>query len=121
MGRLFRDGHLLVPSDDGPVRERRSLAFAGIVIVALVRVGRAASVLAEPEVALDGVPAADAEGGRCSTSCAMRSRAPSPAFRRDRRRDGELVREAVRRAVRSAVERRLGQAADRQGAGERGR
>ena len=40
VGRLFRDGSLLVPSEDGPVRERRSLAFAGIVIVALARSGR---------------------------------------------------------------------------------
>ena len=40
VGRLFRDGHLLVPSDDGPVRERRTLAFAGIVVVALARSGR---------------------------------------------------------------------------------
>ena len=39
---------------------------------------------------------------------------------RERRRDGEMVREAVRRAVRSAVERRLGQAADRQGAADAG-
>ncbi len=79
VGRLFRDGDLLVPSDDGPVRERRSLAFAGVVVVALVRSGRG-EVVADAEIALDGVPTADAEGGRWSTSCARRSRAPSPAF-----------------------------------------
>ena len=43
-----------------------------------------------------------------ATSCAMRWRAPSPAFPRDRRKDGEMVREAVRRAVRSAVEHAWG-------------
>ena len=39
VGRLFRDGSLLVPSEDGPVRERRALAFAGVVVVALAHVG----------------------------------------------------------------------------------
>ena len=82
VGRLFRDGQLMVPGEDGPVRERRSLAFAGIVMVALARSGRG-DVLAEAEIALDGVPAADAEG--------------RPMI--------DIVREAVRRAVRSAVER----------------
>ena len=81
VGRLFRDGDLLVPSDDGPVRERRSLAFAGIVVVALARSG-AGEVVADAEIALDGVPTLPTpRAGRCSTSCAMRSTAPSPAFR----------------------------------------
>ena len=43
VGRLFRDGNLLVSADEGPVRERRSLAYAGIVIVALARSARATS------------------------------------------------------------------------------
>ena len=59
IGRLFRDGNLLVPSDEGPVRERRSLAYAGIVIVALaVGPGRGARPTARS----------------CSTAC----RRPTP-------------------------------------------
>ncbi len=103
VGRLFRDGDLLVPSDEGPVRERRSLAFAGAVFVALVRSGRG-EVSAEAEIALDGVPAADAEGRPMVDIVRSAVEGTIASIPRERRRDGELVREAVRRAVRSAVE-----------------
>jgi ribonuclease J len=103
VGRLFRDGQLLVPSDDGPVRERRSLAFAGVVIVALVRSGRG-EVVADAEIALDGVPTVDAQGRPMVDIVREAIEGTIASIPRDRRRDGELVREAVRRAVRSAVE-----------------
>src|SRR5262249_32605096 len=61
VGRIFRDGHLLIPSEEGPVRERRSLAFAGIVVVALPQSARD-GIVPDPEVVLDGVPVRDAEG-----------------------------------------------------------
>jgi ribonuclease J len=107
VGRLFRDGDLLVPSDDGPVRERRSLAVAGVVIVALVRSGKG-EVAADAEVALDGVPAADAQGRPMVDIVRDAIEGTIASIARDRRRDGELVREAVRRAVRSGVERAWG-------------
>ena len=103
VGRLFRDGALLVPSDDGPVRERRSLAYAGIVVVVLVRAGRG-EVTPEATITLDGVPAADAEGRPMGDLVRDTVEGTITGIPRDRRRDGELVREAVRRAVRSAVE-----------------
>jgi ribonuclease J len=103
VGRLFRDGNLLVPSEDGPVRERRSLAFAGIVVVALVRSGRG-EIATEAEVALDGVPAADADGQPMADIVRRAVEGAIVGIPRDRRKNGELVREAVRRAVRAAVE-----------------
>jgi ribonuclease J len=106
VGRLFRDGQLLVPSEDGPVRERRSLAFAGIVIVALARSGR--GEIAEAEIVLDGVPEADADGRKMVDIVRDAVEGTIASIPRDRRKDGELVREAVRRAVRSAVEQAWG-------------
>ncbi len=103
VGRLFRDGRLLVGSADGPVRERRSLAFAGVVIVSFVLSGRG-EVLAQPEVMLDGVPAADAEGRTMTDIVLDTVETTIDSIQPNRRRDKELVREAVRRAVRSAVE-----------------
>jgi ribonuclease J len=103
VGRLFRDGRLLVPSREGPVRERRALAFAGIVIVGIALSGRG-ELLADPEVALDGVPAADVTGRSMqdivldAVDGTLRSIPPN------RRKDAGTVREALRRAVRSAVE-----------------
>ena len=102
VGRLFRDGQLLVPSEDGPVRERRSLAFAGIVIVALLR--SALGEIVDAEIAIDGVPAAGAEGRKMVDIVRQAVEGTIASIPRERRRDGELVREAVRRAVRSAAE-----------------
>jgi ribonuclease J len=103
VGRLFRDGNLLVPSDEGPVRERRSLAYAGVVFVALVRSGRG-EISADAQIALDGVPAANCNGRPMLNILRDAVEGAIVSIPRDRRKDGELVREAVRRAVRSAVE-----------------
>jgi ribonuclease J len=107
VGRLFRDGGLLVPAVDGPVRERRSLAFAGIVVVALVRSGRG-EISPEAEIALDGVPTADAQGRPMRDIVRDAVEGTIVSIPRDRRKDGEMVREAVRRSVRSAVENAWG-------------
>jgi ribonuclease J len=103
VGRIFRDGRLLVGSADGPVRERRALAFAGVVIVSFVLSGRG-ELMASPEVMLDGVPAADAEGGTMADIVLEAVENTIDSLQASRRRDKELVREAVRRAVRAAVE-----------------
>ena len=103
VGRLFRDGRLLIESEGGPVRERRALSFAGIVIVAMAH-GPKPDAYGAAEVVLDGVPGEDARGRPMlgivhdAIDSTLRSLPPG------RRKDGETVREAVRRAVRSAVE-----------------
>ena len=61
VGRLYRDGMILTRADDGQVRERRKLSFAGSVAVSLV-LSEKGVLLAEPEVAVIGLPAADNEG-----------------------------------------------------------
>jgi ribonuclease J len=102
VGRLFRDGRLFVPSDAGPVRERRKLASVGLVAVSLT-LSRRGEVLAEPQVVLDGVPVANRDGDAMldivlsAVEGTLRSIPPA------RRRDRETVQEAVRRAVRGAV------------------
>jgi ribonuclease J len=103
VGRLFRDGNLLVPAEDGPVRERRSLAYAGVVIVALARSGRG-NVSPDAEIVLDGVPAARADGRPMAEIVRRAIEGTLASIPRDRQKDGEMVREAVRRAVRAAVD-----------------
>ncbi len=107
VGRLFRDGHLLVPSEDGPVRERRSLAFAGIVVVALPQSARD-GVVPDPEVMLDGVPVRDAEGRSMLDIVRDAVEGTIASIPRKRQQDTEMVREAVRRAVRAAVDHAWG-------------
>jgi ribonuclease J len=103
VGRLFRDGALLVGSEEGPVRERRALATSGIVVVGLVR-SRHGEISLEAEIMLDGVPASDSEGTPMRELVRDAVEGTIASIPRSRRQDGELVREAVRRAVRSAVE-----------------
>jgi ribonuclease J len=102
VGRLFRDGHLIVPSTDGPVRERRKLAAVGIVAIALC-MSRRGELMADPEFAMDGVPMEDAEGEPMDDIVLSAVEGTIRSIPRDRRRDAEMVAEAVRRSVRSAV------------------
>ncbi|MGE0202856.1 MAG: ribonuclease J [Hyphomicrobiaceae bacterium] len=101
-GRLFRDGRLIVPSGEGPVRERRRLALVGIVVVSLV-LSRQGEVLAEPEVAFDGVPNELADGEMLEDRVLDVVEGTLKGIKRERRRDAGLVTEAVRRAARAAV------------------
>ena len=102
VARLFRDGRLLVPEADGPVRARRKLAAVGIVMVSLC-LSRRGELMAEPLAELDGVPAETADGEDMldvvldAVDGTWRS-LPGPG-----RKSPDLVSEAVRRAVRSAV------------------
>src|SRR3989304_5459610 len=58
VGRLYRDGMILTRADDGQVRDRRKLSFAGSVAGSL-GLSEKGGLLADPEVALTGVPAPD--------------------------------------------------------------
>lgn len=102
VGRLFRDGRLIVPSVEGPVRDRRRLAAAGICVVALAMTSRG-EIEGEPQIVLDGVPEFDAEGDEIYDIVADAVDGTLDSIPPKRRKDPELVREAVRRAVRSAI------------------
>jgi len=102
VGRLFRDGRLLVPDVDGPVRQRRKLSAVGIVLVSL-SLSRKGALLADPQAVLDGVPEQTADGEAMldvvldAVDGTLRS-IPQPG-----RKSAENVAESVRRAVRAAV------------------
>lgn len=103
VGRIYRDGRVLVPGVDGPVRERRRLSFVGIAVVSLV-INRRGELVTEPEAALEGLPAETADGTAMldivldAVDGTVRS-IPLP-----RRRDRTMLADAVRRAVRAAVD-----------------
>ncbi|MDX2157431.1 MAG: ribonuclease J [Hyphomicrobiaceae bacterium] len=103
VGRLFRDGRLLVPGEGGAVRERRKLAWVGLAAISLV-LSRKGEVLADPEIALDGIPYEDAYGGSMEDIVFDAVEGCLKGIPPQRRRDPDMVREAVRRSVRSAVD-----------------
>jgi ribonuclease J len=102
VGRLYRDGKLVVPDADGPVRERRKLSFAGIVVVAFA-MSRRGDILGEPELVLDGVPLETAGGDAMADAVLDAVDGTLRSIPPKRRADIELVRDAIHRAVRGAV------------------
>ena len=107
VGRLYRDGMILTRADDGQVRERRKLSFAGTVSVSLVLSAKGV-LLADPEVALTGLPSVDAEGTPFATIARDAAIGTIESIPRPRRKDQALVSEAVRRGVRAAVNQAWG-------------
>jgi ribonuclease J len=107
VGRLYRDGKILTRADDGQVRERRKLSFAGSVVVSLV-LSTKGVLLAEPEIALAGVPAADTQGTPFADIAREAVIGTIESIPRPKRKDQALVSDAVRRSVRAAVNQAWG-------------
>ncbi len=107
VGRLYRDGRLLVNAEDTPVRERRKLAAVGIVVVALTMTRRG-DLLGEAQVALDGVPTQNDEGEPMIDLALDAVDGCLVSIPPARRKDGAMVSEAVRRSVRSAISQAWG-------------
>ena len=106
VGRLYRDGTILTRADDGQVRERRKLSFAGSVAVSLVLSDKGV-LLAEPEIALTGLPA-DAQGTPFAEIVRGAVSGTIESIPRPKRKDQALVSDAVRRSVRAAVNQAWG-------------
>ena len=102
VGRVFRDGRLLVPEGDGPVRERRKLSIVGVVAVSLC-LSRKGSVMADPQVVLDGVPDETANGEEMIDVVLDAVDGTLRSIPQKNRKNPDLVAEAVRRSVRAAV------------------
>ena len=90
------------PAREGPVRERRKLAFVGIVVGRLA-MSRNGEVLGDPRSRSTAFRPQTPTATTCSTSCSMRSKARCDRSREKDRKNPEMVAEAVRRAVRAAV------------------
>lgn len=102
VGRVYRDGRLLINAEDTTVRERRKLAAVGIVVVALA-LSKRGELVGEPQAALDGIPGQDDEGEPFLDIVLDAVDGCLVSIPVARRKDGAMVGEAVRRSVRSAV------------------
>jgi len=100
-GRLFKDGDLLLASEE-PVRERRRLSFAGVVSVGIA-LDRRGEIVGDAEIEVAGLPAEDAEGDTFSDIVHDAVLDSIENLPRARRRDPDFVSEVVRRAVRAEL------------------
>ena len=103
VGRRYRDGRLLLHEGESAVRERRRLSVVGLVAVAIT-VDQRGNVLGDADVAIDGIPAEDADGDAMEDIILDAVDGTIDSIPPRRRKDPELLREAVRRSVRAAVD-----------------
>ncbi|WP_281502807.1 ribonuclease J [Ancylobacter crimeensis] len=102
VGRLYKDGQVLVDSADRAIQERRRLSFAGIVSVAVAMSGKG-ELVGDPMIDLSGLPAYDARGKDIGEVIEEAVLDCLDALPKARRRDPDAVSESLTRAVRGAV------------------
>jgi ribonuclease J len=102
VGRVYRDGHLLISDADDSIRQRRKLSFVGSVVVSLVVRGNG-ELAASPKAAFAGVPEFDSDGESFADIAEKAAIGAIESIPRPRRKDTDLVSEAVRKSVRAAV------------------
>jgi ribonuclease J len=100
-GRTFKDGNLLLPNEE-PVRERRRLAFAGIVSVAIALDGRG-EIIGDPEIDLSGLPGVDGEGEKMEDIVHDAVLDVVETLPKARRRDRDFVADVIKRAIRAEI------------------
>ncbi|MDB5590936.1 ribonuclease J [Enterovirga sp.] len=105
--RLYRDGDIVVPANDRGISERRKLAFAGIVSVALA-MDKAGELVGDPAVEQMGLPQLTRSGELLADLIDDTIDEVLRTLPRAKRRDPDAVEEAVGRALRSALRQAWG-------------
>ena len=101
-GRRLKDGAILLPADQELVGQRRRLAFAGVVSIALALTPRG-EMAGDPDVMIAGLPERTRDGAAID---ALIDGAIFEAFEGlppGKRRDPDVVSSAIERAVRNSV------------------
>ena len=101
-GRLQLDGKLLLPEGATPMRERRKLAFAGVVAISLVLNDRGAIVAPASAEIIGGPQGLEAEDDLIE-KIEEEAEEAVMALPRGRRSDDKAVDQAIRRAVRAVM------------------
>jgi ribonuclease J len=100
--RVYKDGRLIVEAEGRTVPERRRLAFAGVISVALA-VTRNGELAGDPGVELTGIPPSDAEGQQMADIAYDTVVGTFEQLPKARRRDADAIAESLSRAVRAAI------------------
>jgi ribonuclease J len=101
-GKLFKDGEVLAPAADPAIPERRKLAFAGVVSVA-VALDAKGELVGDPAFAVSGIPQLDRAGRSFEDLIEEAVFSVLDTLPKSKRRDPDLVETAIEKAVRSAV------------------
>jgi ribonuclease J len=101
-GVLYLDGNILCTPEESRVRDRRRLAFGGLVVISLA-VNAKGQIVSGPVFDLDGIPELDDDDYALSEVVRSATQGTIKSFPEKRRTDTGRFAEAVRRAVRSEV------------------
>jgi len=104
---LLMDGRLLRSPEAANVRERRALAFAGIV-TAVITLDDRFALDDDPDVVLIGIPTRDDDGETFREALIDEVASAVESIPRHRRRDRDVVAKAARRAIRAHMAQRWG-------------
>ncbi len=102
VGRLFRDGDVVIGQGDKAIPERRKLAFSGIVSIAIA-IDERGELAGDPAVEHMGLPDKTRSGESFAELIDDAIAETLNGLPRARRRDSETVEQAVGRAVRGVV------------------
>ncbi|WP_114943899.1 ribonuclease J [Microvirga calopogonii] len=106
-GRLYRDGNIVIGAGERALPERRKLAFAGIVTVAIAIDDRG-ELVGDPVIDAMGLPDKNRQGRDLTDIIADTVGDLLDSLSKAKRRDPEAVENAVHRAVRAAVNQEWG-------------
>lgn len=101
-GVLYLDGNLVCTPEESNVRDRRRLAFGGVVIVSLAINGKG-QIVSGPVFDLDGLPDLADDDDPLSAVAHSAARGAIKGFAEKRRSDTNRFAEAIRRAVRAEL------------------
>ncbi|MEL6288863.1 MAG: ribonuclease J [Pseudomonadota bacterium] len=101
-GRIFRDGRLLLDTEDRSVSDRRKLSSVGICVISVV-VSAKGEILIDPDVVLDGIPDFNRDGEAMDEIAYKAVDGALESMPKARRKNVETVERAVTRAARSAI------------------
>ncbi len=93
-GRMYLDGDVLLPDGAAPMRERRKLSYAGVVVISVALDG-AGALAGDPMIFCKGVFTGDEQGELVGDIAAALA-----GLNKSKRRDDDAVELAIRRAAR---------------------
>ncbi|GAB4072464.1 ribonuclease J [Ancylobacter sonchi] len=102
VGKLYKDGMVLVGDADPAIAERRRLSFAGVVSVAVAMTSKG-EVVGDPMIDLTGIPQTGVGGRPLDEVVEDAVLDCLDGLPKPRRRDPDAVAESLTRAVRSQV------------------
>src|SRR5690606_1133253 len=101
-GRVYQDGNLYVDSESRTVADRRKLAFAGIVSVAIAMSGRG-DIVGDPWIDMTGLPEEFAPKRSMEDLVIDAIDDAITSLPKARRRDPAAMEQAIQRSVRGAI------------------